>query len=71
MEAKFHLPGLRRNYPLNITFLRLFQEHPEYLQMTPTRQDDLERYNVLALLKGGKENESDPEGKTEDRRPAL
>lgn len=36
-----------------------FQEHPEYLQMTPTRQDDLERYNVLALLKGGKENESE------------
>ncbi|MBH8600969.1 M20/M25/M40 family metallo-hydrolase [Thermoactinomyces sp. CICC 23799] len=36
-----------------------FQEHPEYLQMTPTRQDDLERYNVLALLKGGNENESE------------
>jgi len=32
MEAKFHLPGLRRNYPLNITFLRLFQEHPEYFR---------------------------------------
>lgn len=32
MEVKFHLPGLRRNYPLNITFIRLFQEHPEYFR---------------------------------------
>ena len=33
-----------------------FQDHPEFLQMTPTRQDDRERYNVLALLKGSKED---------------
>jgi len=32
MEVKFHLPGLRRNYPLNVTFIRLFEEHPEYFR---------------------------------------
>lgn len=32
MEVKFHLPGLRRNYPLNVTFIRLFNEHPEYFR---------------------------------------
>lgn len=32
--------------------LPYFQEHPHYLQMQPTVQDDRERYNVLALVKG-------------------
>lgn len=29
-----------------------FQEHPHDLRLTPTRQDERERYNVLALVKG-------------------
>ncbi|SFJ07460.1 M20/M25/M40 family metallo-hydrolase [Thermoflavimicrobium dichotomicum] len=29
-----------------------FQEHPSYLKLVPTIQDDRERYNVLALIKG-------------------
>lgn len=32
MEVKFHLPGLRRNFPLNVTFIGLFKEHPEYFR---------------------------------------
>lgn len=32
MEVKFHLPGLRRNYPINVTFVRLWQEHPEFFR---------------------------------------
>ena len=32
MEVKFHLPGLRRNYPINVTFIRMIKEHPEYLR---------------------------------------
>ena len=32
MEVKFHLPGLRRNYPVNVTFIRLLHEHPEYFR---------------------------------------
>ena len=30
MEVKFHLPGLRYNYPLNMFFLGLQSLHPEY-----------------------------------------
>lgn len=29
MEVKFHLPGLRRNYPINMMFASLLREHPE------------------------------------------
>lgn len=29
MEVKFHLPGLRRNYPLNVMFAGLLKGHPE------------------------------------------
>ncbi|MBD1371212.1 M20/M25/M40 family metallo-hydrolase [Hazenella sp. IB182357] len=29
-----------------------FQEHPHLLKLVPTRQDECERYNVLALVKG-------------------
>ena len=32
MEVRFHLPGLRRNYPINITLIRLLNEHPEYFR---------------------------------------
>lgn len=32
MEVKFYLPGLRRTYPLNVTFIRLFRECPEYFR---------------------------------------
>lgn len=32
MEVKFHLPGLRRNYPLNVTLVNLMHEHPEYFR---------------------------------------
>lgn len=32
MEVKFHLPGLRRNFPFNVTFVRLYHEHPEYFR---------------------------------------
>lgn len=32
MEVNFFLPGLRRNYPINITFIRLHEEHPEYFR---------------------------------------
>lgn len=30
MEVNFFLPGLRRNYPLNVTVIRLLKEHPEF-----------------------------------------
>lgn len=32
MEVKFHLPGLRRNYPLNAVFAGLLKGHPEYFR---------------------------------------
>ena len=32
MEVKFHLPGLRRNYPLNVMFLGMLKGHPEYFR---------------------------------------
>ncbi len=32
MEVKFHLPGLRRNYPLNVILLGLLKGHPEYFR---------------------------------------
>lgn len=32
MEVKFHLPGLRRNYPLNVMFMGLLKGHPEYFR---------------------------------------
>lgn len=31
-EVRFHLPGLRRNYPVNLMFVHLKQEHPEYFR---------------------------------------
>ena len=32
MEVKFHLPGLRRNYPLNVMFAGLLNGHPEFFR---------------------------------------
>lgn len=32
MAVKFHLPGLRYNYPLNMLFLSLLKIHPEYFR---------------------------------------
>lgn len=32
MEVKFHLPGLRRNYPLNVMLLGLLRGHPEFFR---------------------------------------
>lgn len=32
MAVKFHLPGLRYNYPLNMLFLSLLKMHPEYFR---------------------------------------
>jgi len=32
MEVKFHLPGLRRNYPLNVVLLGMIKGHPEYFR---------------------------------------
>ena len=32
MEVKFHLPGLRRNYPLNVLFAGLLKGHPEFFR---------------------------------------
>ena len=32
MEVKFHLPGLRRNYPLNVLFLGMLKGHPEFFR---------------------------------------
>ncbi|MCM1569748.1 MAG: hypothetical protein NC081_09930 [Roseburia sp.] len=32
MEVKFHLPGLRQNYPLNMLVLSLLEQHPEYFR---------------------------------------
>lgn len=32
MAVKFHLPGLRYNYPLNMLFLSLLRKHPEYFR---------------------------------------
>ncbi len=36
-----------------------FLEHPDFLRMTPTRHDECERYNVLALVKGNQEKEAE------------
>ena len=32
MTAKFHLPGLRYNYPLNMMLLSLKEKYPHYFQ---------------------------------------
>ncbi len=32
MNVRFHLPGLRYNYPLNMLFLSLIKEFPEYVR---------------------------------------
>ena len=32
MEVKFHLPGLRQNYPLNMTLLSMLEKRPQYLR---------------------------------------
>lgn len=32
MEVNFFLPGLRRNYPINVTFIRMLQDYPEYFR---------------------------------------
>lgn len=32
MEVKFHLPGLRRNYPLNVMFAGFIKGHPEFVR---------------------------------------
>ncbi len=32
MEVKFHLPGLRQNYPLNMLTLSLLEQKPEYFR---------------------------------------
>lgn len=32
MEVRFHLPGLRYNYPLNMFFTGLQSLHPEYFR---------------------------------------
>lgn len=36
--------------------LPYFLDHPHHLRITPTRHDDRERYNVLALVRGRDEN---------------
>ena len=32
MEVNFFLPGLRRNYPINVTFIRLLKDYPEFFR---------------------------------------
>ena len=32
MTAKFHLPGLRYNYPLNMMLLSLKEKYPHYFR---------------------------------------
>lgn len=32
LPARFHLPGLRYNYPLNMFWVSLLEEHPEYFR---------------------------------------
>lgn len=32
MEVKFHLPGLRQNYPLNMTILSMLEKKPQYFR---------------------------------------
>lgn len=32
LPARFHLPGLRYNYPLNMYWVSLLEEHPEYFR---------------------------------------
>lgn len=32
MEVNFYLPGLRRNFPINVTLIRLLKEHPEFFR---------------------------------------
>lgn len=32
MEVKFHLPGLRRNFPINMMYTSLLREHPEFFR---------------------------------------
>ena len=31
-KVKFHLPGLRYNFPLNMFWLSLMEQHPEYFR---------------------------------------
>ena len=32
MEVKFHLPGLRGNYPLNMLLLSLLEQRPDFFR---------------------------------------
>ena len=32
MKVNFYLPGLRKNFPINVTFIRLLREHPEFFR---------------------------------------
>lgn len=32
MEVRFHLPGLRQNYPLNMTLLSMLEKRPQYFR---------------------------------------
>lgn len=32
MEVKFHLPGLRQNYPLNMLLVSMYEQRPEYFR---------------------------------------
>lgn len=32
MKVNFYLPGLRKNFPINVTFIRLLKEHPEFFR---------------------------------------
>lgn len=44
-EFAFELQNILKQIPY-------FRKHPDHLRVLPTRQDELERYNVLALVKG-------------------
>ena len=32
MKVNFYLPGLRKNFPINVMFIRLLKEHPEFFR---------------------------------------
>ena len=40
--------------------LPYFQQHPEYLVLQQTEEDELERYNVIAMVRGPKAIPSAP-----------
>ena len=62
MEVKFHLPGLRRNYPLNVLFTGLLKGHPEFFREGVTIGSCFGEFPT-SLWNGGRNSRGDQCGK--------